>query len=231
MSFSIEWDENYRDNKHLTLWPMSALIKYVMRYAKPKGHGFRVLELGCGPGGNIPFFKSLGVKYYSVEGSPFIVDKIKERFPDLGKNIACGDFTESLPFNGYFDVIVDRASLTHNTTAAITRCLDNVYKKLKPGGRFIGIDWFSRTHSDSKIGDSLEGDRYSKTNIKKGHLSGVGVVHFSDKQHLLRLFKRFHMEVMEHKMTITELPGKGHVFAAWDFVAVKGHARTRKSRA
>ena len=58
MNFSKEWEERYRENTHLSVWPWSNLISYVMRYARPENKDFSVLELGCGAGANIPFFSA-----------------------------------------------------------------------------------------------------------------------------------------------------------------------------
>ena len=60
MSFSNEWDESYKKNTHLSIWPWSDLVSYVMRYARPENpKNCNVLELGCGAGANIDFFKWL----------------------------------------------------------------------------------------------------------------------------------------------------------------------------
>jgi len=57
----------------------SDLISYVMRYARPSGKGCRVLELGCGAGANIPFFKSLGAEYFGIEGSGAVVEMLLKK--------------------------------------------------------------------------------------------------------------------------------------------------------
>jgi hypothetical protein len=49
----------------------------------------------------------------------------------------------------------------------------------------------------------------------------VGRVHFSDKPHLLDLFAKFDMLVMEHKTVRREIPDDGWSFASWNFVARK----------
>ena len=107
----------------MSIWPWSDLVSYVMRHARPQNEKFRVLELGCGAGANIPFFKQLGVQYHAVEGSATIVNMLAGKFPEYRSTIKVGDFTKELPFEGEFDLVVDRASLTCNTTSSIRRGL------------------------------------------------------------------------------------------------------------
>ncbi|MGN5030804.1 hypothetical protein ACTFBV_20625 [Aeromonas rivipollensis] len=56
MAFSNEWDEQYKNNHHMSIWPWSDLVSSIYRYANPKNGYKRVLELGCGAGANIPLF-------------------------------------------------------------------------------------------------------------------------------------------------------------------------------
>lgn len=220
MSFSKEWDERYNADTNLSIWPWSDVVSYVMRYARPNTADCRVLELGCGAGANIPFFQNLGVQYYSIEGSISIVERLWERFPALKDRIVAGDFTADIPFPEQFDLIVDRSSLTHNTTSAIHGCLELVYQKLKPNGKFIGIDWFSTLHPDSKNGVPDE-DIYTRRDFTHGQFAHVGRVHFSDKAHLLELFSKYEITIMEHKIIQREIPETGLTLAVWNFVAEK----------
>lgn len=219
MAFSKEWEICYRNNKQMSLWPWSDLISYVMRYSKPPSNNFNVLELGCGPGANIPFFKNLGINYYAIDGSPTIVNKVWKRFPEYKQNIKVGDFTKHIPFSMEFDLVVDRSSLTLNNTKDIKKTISLVFKKLKPGGKFIGIDWFSNLHTDFLKGKS-GGDKYTRDGIKEGLFADLGKVHFADKQHILSLFSKYKMEILEHKLIKTEIPEK-HIRAFWKFIVVK----------
>ena len=203
----------------MSLWPWSDLISYVMRYCKPTSNYFNVLELGCGAGANIPFFKKLGVNYYSIEGSPTIVSKVWKRFPDYKKNIKVGDFTKNIPFSVAFDLVVDRSSLTLNNAKDIGKAISLVFLKLKAGGKFIGIDWISTLHTDYSSGNA-GGDQYTRDRIEEGQFANVGKVHFSDKQHILNMFSKFEIEILEHKSIKTEIPEK-HTRAYWSFIAVK----------
>ena len=97
MGFSSGWDSTYRTGQHMSEWPWSELVSLVHRHAKPENGYRRVLELGCGAGANIPFLQSLGMDYCAVEGSSFIVARLRARFPEIAANIVVGDFTHPPP--------------------------------------------------------------------------------------------------------------------------------------
>ena len=215
----LGWDKTYRQKRHLSIWPWSDLVSFVMRYAKPNTSNFRVLELGCGAGANIPFFVSLGVDYFSVEFSETIVSSLHKRFPQFEDTIVVGDFTKTLPV-GKFDLIVDRAAVVCNRTEAIKLCLENCYEQLNPNGKFIGIDWYST--KCSAFQQSQKEDAWTRTNFPPGPFAGSGArYHFSDKEHLIELFSRFTINVLEHKSVVDELQTEQSVFASWNFVAEK----------
>ncbi len=221
MNFSPSWDDTYREMRHWSVWPWSDLVSYTLRYARPEDGFRRVLELGCGAGANIPFFGKIGMDYAAVEGSAFIVARLCEMFPNLKDKIAVGDFTKAIPFGGSFDLVVDRASVTHNATAAIQRTLRLVLKLMRPGGKFIGINWFSTRHSDAAAGDLL--DAHTRTNISAGQFAGIGAVHFSDQAHIIDLLETagFRIERLDHQETGGVIPAGSARLGWWNFVAVK----------
>lgn len=220
MSFSTEWDAKYSENTHLSVWPWSDLVSYFHRYAKPFSSVTKVLEIGFGAGANIPFFRALGVDYSGIEGSQSIRRKVCESFPGLADKLYLGDFLTN-EFPDAYDIIVDRASMTHNTTSAIRKGLKHLANHLNVGGKYIGIDWFSTCHSDYLLGDAV--DEFTRNNIQEGQFVGVGNVHFSTKEHILELFAEagFRVIRLEHKQSISEIPNLGHIFASWNLVAEK----------
>ncbi len=220
MAFSNEWDKCYKENTHFSVWPWSDLVSYVRRYVRPTGKDFRVLELGCGAGANIPFFVSLGVNYYAIEGSRTIVEKLHKKYPEFAEKIVEGDFTTGIPFQESYDLVVDRSAVTHNTTSGIRKCLEHVNKKLKRGGKYIGIDWFSTTHSEYTNGKETD-DVFTRNSYQNGMFAHVGMVHFSDKLHLLDLFKEFDIVHLDHKIIKTEIPNEYLIAAYWNFMAHK----------
>jgi hypothetical protein len=131
-----------------------------------------------------------------------------------------GDFTASIPFPGPFDLIVDRSSLTHNCTSSIQQCLKLIRNKLKSGGAFIGIDWFSSDNTEKNYGEIAD-DYHTRNNFKMGQFAHVGKVHVSDENHLRFLLADFKLEVLEHKTLDRREPVDGSRFATWNFLARK----------
>ena len=220
MAFSNEWEAVYKQGAQNSVWPWSDLVTYVMRYSRPDRQPFKVLELGFGAGANIPFLLSLGMEYYGTEGSQTAVDRAKQRFQETNFQAACCDFTSEIPFDATFDLIVDRSSLTHNGTQAIHQSLERLKSMMRPGAKFIGIDWFSTDHSDFSLGEQEE-DYFTRVNFPTGQFKGVGRVHFSDEGHLIKLFNGFNMLRMERKVISTCVPAENKVFGALNFVCEK----------
>ncbi|MFA6423045.1 MAG: class I SAM-dependent methyltransferase [Patescibacteria group bacterium] len=214
MTFSNEWEQTYKKNQHNSIWPWSDLVSYVMRYCKPFSSQYTVLDLGCGAGANIPFFKSLGVQYYGIDGSQSVIKMLQLKYPELKDRLVVGDFTKKLSFKEKFDLVVDRASLTHNTTDVIANCADKlILPILKKQGKFIGIDWFSVKHSDYIRGIKLKDDPFSIGNYTDGQFAGLGIVHFTDKELLEKIFINFNIKILEHKIYQREIPDQ-HTFAS-----------------
>jgi hypothetical protein len=220
VSFSAEWDSRYSENTHLATWPWSDLVSYFHSYAKPFSPETKILEIGFGAGANIPFFRALGVAYSGIEGSRAIHPRVCANFPGLAHKLYLGDFVTH-EFPETYDVIVDRAAMTHNSTVAIKNGLRHLSRYLPVGGKYIGIDWFSTIHSDFSRGQVV--DQFTRFNPAEGQFVGLGNVHFSSREHLLDLFSSagFRITRLEHKQHFEEMPNTGHVFAAWNLVAAR----------
>lgn len=198
-----EWDKIYSEGRQLNEWPFSDVVSLVKRHI-PELSGKQVLELGCGTGPNIPFFMNNGANYNAFERSEKAIEQALKRMrPNWpGKNtnyIFPIDFTNS--FSGVtkkFDLIFDRAAVTHNDTESILRCLGLVYDALKPGGLYIGVDWFSNFHSDHNKGVAV--DEFTRTDIPSGQFKGVGKVHFATYRQMMYLFTGFEVLEVQNKV-------------------------------
>ena len=219
MGFSQEWENIYKQNLHMSVWPWSQLISLTHRYGNLH-KGMKVLELGCGAGANIPFFVKEETDYYAIEGSSTMADQLKKQFKDASVHITHGDFTKEIFFDETFDLVIDRGALTHNTTKDIARTIELVRTVLKPEGKFIGMDWFSTKHDEMTREGSKCIDGFTRV-FSSGYFAGLGNVHFSSEEHLHELFANFTFEYLAEKYTEEFIP-KRRVIAYWDFVAKKG---------
>ncbi|MCW0234923.1 MAG: class I SAM-dependent methyltransferase [Ferrovibrio sp.] len=222
MPFAEEWDRLYTSSRHLSIWPWTDVVALTLRHIRPASPDFRVLELGCGAGANIPFFRSLGVEYWAIEGSPAIVAQLRETYPDMAERMLVGDFTRQIGAPGQFDLILDRGSLTHNQTSCLRRSLQLLRNALKPTGHLLSVDMFSTDFSEFAEGEAGE-DHYTRINFTRGRLAGTGVAHFADEVHLRDLLSDFTIEVLEHK-TVRQFEPQNGVFAAWNIIARPANA-------
>ena len=213
----LKWDKQYRKSAHLSRWPWSYLVSYVYRFCHPKP-GMRVHELGCGAGANIPFFLSLGADYSACDGSEHALSILRAQYPALASRLVEADFTRDLGTPGPFDLVIDRAALTHNTTLAIRRALDMVLDALHPGGIFCSVDWFSTDCDDFASGITTQ-DPFVRTGYRDGPFADVGLVHFSDKLHLLELFKHFEIVALNFRCEKSLIPGPEKRLCMWDVIA------------
>lgn len=218
MGFSKEWEEIYQRHEQDSVWPWSNLVSLAYHYGNLQ-EGIRVLELGCGAGANIPFFLQQKADYFAVDGSATTVERLQARFAGENVHIAQADFTKQLPWKGPFDLIVDRAAVTHNATSDIEKAIVLVMKVLKQGGRYLGMDWFSTRYEDYMSVPSERVDDYTCV-FTTGDFAGDGRTHFSDESHLRELFAGMRFLYLTEKMEIQCMPSK-HCAARWDFVVEK----------
>ncbi len=220
--FSNQWDDIYKNGQQMSSWPWSDLVSLVFRHCKNLigKNNIKVLELGCGAGANIHFFQSLGMTYFGIDGSLTIVNMLRNRFPDIANSLMVGDFTEGPYPLTKFDLVIDRAAVTHNSEAQIKKTIATVDEILSPEGVFIGVDWFSTEHTDMQYGEIAE-DIWTRNNFTEGQFLGVGRVHFSNEEHLREIFSNFKILSLEKKVTTKYEPKNNHQFASWNVVVKK----------
>lgn len=220
-----QWDGRYRARTHQSVWPWSDLVSLCERYVFSdlcKGPEVDILEVGCGCGANIPYLLATGGRYHGIDGSETAIDELRGGgFSLPADQLACADFTQSLHFDKSFDLIVDRASVTNNTDASINRCIDLIRSKLRSGGYFVGVAWFSKAHSEYQRGHQVVGDPHSRTAYIEGPFAHVGLVHFTDEENLRSMLSEFEIIWMEHKISQEIIPDSSHIDAFFNFVARK----------
>lgn len=151
------WDRLYEQG-FTNAYPFDAVVQFLIRHARQHGRGAKVLELGCGTGGNLWFAAREGFEAYGIDGSAAAIARAGETLAgyNVKADLRHGDLTK-LPYaDGFFDLIFDRGTLTHiGDAAVITAALRHAASKLKPGGRILFTPYSDRTTSFNP--DSFDG--------------------------------------------------------------------------
>jgi len=216
------WDDIYAAGRMNVAWPWSELVSLVMRHARPESEParFRVMELGCGSGANIPFFVALGVDYHGIEASPTAIARLREAHPQLSRKLLVGDFAAAWPVEGEFDLVVDRGSITHNDMAGVASVFAEIRRRLKPGGKLICVDLFSTASSEARAGEPGP-EKGTRVNFADGPLSGTGLAHFFEEAEVRSLLSDFDLIHLQHKALTVMEPKGGRELSSWMLVATR----------
>ncbi|MEP7124670.1 MAG: methyltransferase domain-containing protein [Byssovorax sp.] len=110
-----------------------------------------ILDLGCGPGRDLLYFKSLGHTAVGLDGSARFVAMARR---DAGCEVLHQDFIHLALPAGRFDGVFANASLFHVPSAALPGVLLALHAALKPRG----VLFCSNPHGPDREG--FNGDRF-----------------------------------------------------------------------
>lgn len=95
--------------------------------------GMKVLDLACGDGLDLAYYKELGAEVYGLDASEELVKIARERLP--GADIRVGLF-ESNPFeDNFFDIVLSKYAI--QTSADMKPVFLEINRVLKTGGTLI----------------------------------------------------------------------------------------------
>jgi SAM-dependent methyltransferase len=115
----------------------------------------RVLELGCGTGGDALYFAALGHQVTAIDHSQTVIDRAIATLAGLtGVSFEVADFTPPLSqTDGAFDAVYARLSL-HYFGDAVTKALfREIHRVLAPGGLLAFV---CRSTADGRYGQGVE---------------------------------------------------------------------------
>lgn len=140
------WDkiwEKVFSTKEWGKYPTEELVRFVARnyYSVPDRGKVKILDLGCGTGAATWFMAREGFSVTGIDGSKTAIKIAEKRFTleGLKGDFAVGDIIDLDYGNGTFDCVTDIGAIQHNSYKNIKKIISEVYRVLKPGGKFFGM--------------------------------------------------------------------------------------------
>lgn len=202
MAWNKVWEKIFQE-KEWGKYPAESLIRFIAKnFYQANRDTVKILEIGCGPGGNIWYLAREGFDAYGIDGSPTAIKKAKLRMRQEGvrADFRIGDIV-NLPYqNNYFDSVIDAECLYSNSREDVERILNGICRILKPDGLFYSRTFAKGTYignSRKKVGD-LE-----YINISDGPLAGKCLVRLMGDKHIKALYGKFFKIVSIDKLEFT----------------------------
>jgi SAM-dependent methyltransferase len=208
-SFDPFWNEHYAKGK-FPRCPYDVVFSFIYRNINKDvaRSSIRILEVGCGAGNNIWFGAKEGFLMTGIDGSREAIEYARNRLIKDGLNadLTVGDFT-SLPYPANsFDLVFDRAGLTHCGFSQAKKAVQEIHRVLTPGGKFF-FNAYSKSHSTAQSGHLIEDNLVVDAN--SGSISGFGQICFYSKNQIKELFPLpWQIESIKH-MVVTEVLSEG----------------------
>jgi cyclopropane fatty-acyl-phospholipid synthase-like methyltransferase len=110
--------------------------KVVSDHVRPQD-GYRILDIGCGPGTALPYLR--GYDYTGVDLSAEYIDRARKRFPNA--TFFCSSVNDfQVPRNQSFDRALALGVVHHLDDDEARRLFQTARDALKPGGKLVTVD-------------------------------------------------------------------------------------------
>jgi hypothetical protein len=215
---NFHWNNIYKKKQQLAYWPWSEVVSLINKFSKNKlsNTKTKILEIGFGAGANIPFFLDKNLDYHGIDYSNKIVEQVKKKNKKIAKKLLISDINDALFPNKKFDIILDRACLTHNSDNYIKKSLSILLNKMKKDSIFYGINWYSTKTTYLKPFKKKKKLFY----FSNGPFRNLGSVNFFTKSKISNFFKKFKIVYLAQNTTII-MQKKKFIISSWSIVAKK----------
>jgi SAM-dependent methyltransferase len=205
------WEsEIYKNNLHDNIWPYPGVISKITRHFKNLNspNNFRILELGCGVGNNVIALAQIGFDVTGVDFSESAINKAKLRAQEKNVQVdlfiaAIEDFDASVES---FDVVFDRGAFVCLSSTQIVKSLQKVSRYLKPGGLFLGFDWYGKNQPDIEWGTKTSAGTYD--DFSMGRFVNQGEINFVEPADVERFFGDFNGDLRITKLLESQQSGE-----------------------
>jgi SAM-dependent methyltransferase len=193
------WNENYQKGRS-NRYPFDQVVSFVMsNYAAKERSWVRILDMGCGGGNHVKFLADEGFDYYGTDGSDVSIELTKSLIGiDSANKLTVADFTK-LPYaNSFFDGLIDRQSMGHNSRTDIVRIIAEIHRVLKEGGKYHG-HVFGLNDGGFAFGENKGSNDY--VNFSEGHFKKAHLVHAFNYAEIAELFSAFSDVSVQRQVT------------------------------
>jgi len=165
----VEFDEYQimyeAEDTHWWYQGLRGVMFTLLGLRRDKGRRLRILDAGCGTGGNIHALRQAG--YSDVDGfdfSPVALHFCRQRGLE---SVRQGSITDMPYGEGSYDIIISCDVLNDAGTEDEATALRELYRVLRPGGRlFLNLPAFSFLRSEHDRATSVA-RRYTKSDISR----------------------------------------------------------------
>ncbi len=200
-------------------YPNEELVRFVSRnYShldKIKKKKIKILETGCGSGGNIWMLAEQGFNSFGIDLSTHSV-RIAKNFlkkKKLSSKIIHGDMLQLSYKNNFFDAIVDIFSSCHLTSNQGLEFLENCNNKLKKNGLFFSYfpSKKSKMYKNKKNVYLDKNTIYNNLKTKTVYKINNFPLRFLSKKEYLKILKKKNFKVTYfEELTKTYFNGRDH---------------------
>ena len=190
-----KWERIYQQGEQINIAPYTEIFSFISRNFGEDAQNKRFLEVGCGVGNNLIFAKwAFDFDVYGIDQSEEAINIARSRFES--KQL---DFVYLKPCNilqlefdnNFFDIVVDRSAIQHNTIKNVEQIISEIRRVLKVNGLFyscITSDLHPVFDSKQKSGNNDYFD------------DEIGNWHLFSKSDIIKIFDGFKILKWYHKI-------------------------------
>ena len=217
----MDWDQLYIKHPEFCIKEIAKEVEEVFPLieAMPGEAGDkRIYDLGFGAGRHILFFAERGYQVFgddiSKSGKAITEELLAEK--GLKSKLGTSDMTVIPYQNNYFDAIINRGVITHNTINNIETCIAEMYRTLRPEG-IVMTTFISTESSEYAKGTEIEHNTFI---ADSGPEEGVAhhFVNEAETEALMAQFKKIRLYHFKHEGILNI---GNYISAHWIYIGKK----------
>jgi ubiquinone/menaquinone biosynthesis C-methylase UbiE len=173
--------EDFHGARFGNFFPETPIVKFVHRTFKDphSRQGQQLVDLGCGSGNNVVFCARLGLQVYGIDFSHSAIKKTKDRLAESGLDarLYVRDMSDLPLDDSSVDAVIDSTSIQHVPEAEIPKVFEEIFRVLKPHGRFGETQFQTHLFSKSELQSALR--RFSSVQFDHLEFSDCGGKHIT----------------------------------------------------